>query len=106
MKFLAEPYQPARAAVQALAPARQPGYAATDAQVSIAHILMRVDTLTANGRPVSSADADDLRAHVERAVELICPLVTGQDADERRANAEVRAWTEDAFRLLVGHLDI
>lgn len=107
-----QPYQPARAAIQALAPARAAGDApSSEAQTLIAHILTCVDTLTAlpGARPVPAAEADELRGHIERVIELVTPLTgpSGRWDDPVRAeNAQVRAWVEDAFRLLTAHLDV
>lgn len=92
-----------RAAVQTFAK-RTPGAAASEAQVVVADILARVDTLTTSGQPVPSQEGDELRASIERAIDLIVP-VDGW-SDERRANAEAKIWLEETFRLLVAHLDI
>lgn len=92
-----------RAAVQTFAK-RTPGAAASEAQVVVADILARVDTLTTSGQPVPSAEGDKLRADIDRAVELIVPLDGW--SDERSANAESLRFVSEAFRLLVAHLDI
>lgn len=107
MKLLDKPFPAARASIQALVQPRQPGGEASEAQVLIAHILTTVDTLTADSKPVSSAESEELLGYIWRAIELVAPLdaPTGRmDAPERLQNLTVRAWVEDAFRLLTAHL--
>jgi hypothetical protein len=107
VKLFDQPNAPARAAIQAFTQ-RAPGAATNEASTLVAHILARVDELTASHASVPLTAGDALRADIARAVDLLCPLdpLVASDPEARRANAVTRTWVSDTFKLVTGHLDL